>query len=51
MVWSHIPTICNIATSSINGDGAVATPSVLSCNLGMRASFASSFAVSAKAYW
>ncbi len=49
LLWPILPSSCIASTSTIVGDGTAASPSVLNCDLGARASFASSFQVSARA--
>jgi uncharacterized repeat protein (TIGR01451 family) len=49
LIWSALPSSCNAFTSSITGDGTAASPSIISCDLGAQASWASSFNVTARA--
>ena len=49
LLWPILPSSCNAFTSSITGDGTAADPSVLNCDLGTRAAWASRFNVAARA--
>jgi uncharacterized repeat protein (TIGR01451 family)/fimbrial isopeptide formation D2 family protein len=49
LLWPTLPSICNVFTSSITGDGTASNPSILTCNLGFQAALATTFNVSARA--
>ena len=49
LLWPALPSSCDAFTSSITGNGTAASPSVLTCDLGTQAAWASSFNVTARA--
>ena len=49
LIWPTLPSSCNPFTSSITGDGTAGNPSIMNCDLGARAAFATTFNVAARA--
>ena len=49
LLWPTLPSSCDVFTSTITGDGTAANPSILNCDLGTRAAWASTFNITARA--